>query len=70
MDILIIGAGGGNISTYTQEALEALQDVQVILGAERILAGPRGNFAERRHRVLFRLQISCRKNERPFRIRL
>ena len=39
MNIIIIGAGGGNVSTYTQEALEALQGVQVILGAERLLAG-------------------------------
>ena len=39
MNIIIIGAGGGNVSTYTQEALEALQGAQVILGAERILAG-------------------------------
>ena len=39
MNIIIIGAGGGNVSTYTKEALEALQGVQVILGAERLLAG-------------------------------
>lgn len=39
MDIFIIGAGGGNASTYTQEALSALQEAQVILGAERLLAG-------------------------------
>ena len=39
MNIIIIGAGGGNVSTYTQEALEAMQGAQVILGAERILAG-------------------------------
>ena len=89
MNIIIIGAGGGNVSTYTQEALEAMQGAQVILGAERILAGvpvknsdvkywevsrpsevcdALANFTERRHRVLFRLQISCRKNERSLRI--
>ena len=39
MNIIIIGAGGGNVSTYTQEALEALQGAQLILGSERILAG-------------------------------
>ena len=39
MDIFIIGAGGGNASTYTQEALSALQEAQVILGAKRLLAG-------------------------------
>ncbi len=39
MNIIIIGAGGGNSSTYTQEALEGLQGAQVILGAERLLAG-------------------------------
>ena len=39
MNIIIIGAGGGNSSIYTQEALEGLQGAQVILGAERLLAG-------------------------------
>ncbi len=54
MTVTLAGMGGGTAATMTEELRRAMQDAQLIVGAQRLLdALPRGLSVQRGQRVLF-----------------